>query len=129
MEHSHPTVLLVEDDPLLAMDVEAVLRGAGYEVLGPAGSAADALSILREETPDVAILDIHLGGETAFAVFDDLDGRGRPFIILSGHSRQVVPPRHARRPFLQKPCDARLLLRTLSTALGEGSQNIASAIG
>jgi CheY-like chemotaxis protein len=56
MEHSHPTVLLVEDDPLLAMDVEAVLRGAGYEVLGPAGSAADALSILREETPDVAIL-------------------------------------------------------------------------
>jgi DNA-binding NtrC family response regulator len=129
MEEMRPTVLIVEDDPLLAMDVETLLSGAGYRIIGPAESCAHALSILRHEAPDVAVLDLNLCGEMAFAVFDTLEKAGRPFIIVSGHSRQIVPARHSRRPFLQKPCDANLLLRTLSAALLNGATGISPGIG
>jgi DNA-binding response OmpR family regulator len=128
MQGGHPTVLLVEDDPLVAMDVETVLAEAGYRVIGPADSCAHALSILRQEKPDVAILDLNLRGEMAFAVFDRLDETGRPFIIVSGHSRQVVPARHARRPFLQKPCDNGVLLKTLCAVLRGGWTEISAGI-
>jgi DNA-binding response OmpR family regulator len=128
MKGGHPSVLLVEDDPLVAMDVETTLAGAGYRVIGPAESCAHALSILRHEAPDVAILDLNLRGEMAFAVFDHLDETGRPFIIVSGHSRQVVPARHARRPFLQKPCDSAVLLKTLCAVLRGGWTEISAGI-
>jgi DNA-binding NtrC family response regulator len=129
MECAHPTVLLVEDDPLVAMDVERVLADAGYRVIGPAGNSADALSILRREAPDLTILDLNLHGEMAFAVFDHLDEAGRPFIIHSGHSQQVVPARHARRPFLQKPCDEDMLLRAVHAAIGDEGTKLSAAAG
>jgi len=128
MEEAQRTVLLVEDDPLVAMDVERVLAGAGYRVIGPAGNCAEALSILRESEPDLTILDLNLHGEMAFAVFDQLDAAGRSFIILSGHSRQVVPPRHARRPFLQKPCDEGALLRTVDAVIGGDGKRVSTAV-
>jgi DNA-binding response OmpR family regulator len=127
MECAHHTVLLVEDDPLVGMDVERVLADAGYRVIGPAGNSADALAILGRESPDLTILDLNLHGEMAFAVFDVLDEAGRPFIILSGHSRQVVPSRHARRPFLQKPCDDRVLLRAVHAAIGDQARKVSAA--
>jgi DNA-binding response OmpR family regulator len=129
MERAHPTVLLVEDDPLVAMDVERVLADAGYRVIGPAGSSADALSILRKAVPDLTILDVNLHGEMAFAVLDHLDEADQPFIILSGHSRQVVPARHARRPFLQKPCEEGLLLRAVDAAIGDHRKRLLATAG
>jgi DNA-binding response OmpR family regulator len=126
---TQPAILLVEDDPLLAMDVETVLAAAGYRVIGPARTSADAVSILRHQTPDLTILDLNLGGEMVFPVFDYLDRAGTPFIILSGHSRQLVPPRHAKRPFLQKPYSQGTLLQMVRTMLHEGPENISSAVG
>jgi DNA-binding response OmpR family regulator len=129
MERAHSTVLLVEDDPLVAMDVERVLADAGYKVIGPAGSSADALSILRKVAPDLTILDVNLHGEMVFDVFDHLDEAGQPFIILSGHSRHVVPRRHARRPFLQKPCEDGLLLRAVDAAIGDERNKLSATAG
>jgi DNA-binding response OmpR family regulator len=129
MVETPPTVLLVEDDPLVAMDVEMVLTGAGYRVIGPAGSCTAAVSILREQAPDIAVLDLNLRGEMAFALFDRLADDRRPFVILSGHSRQVVPARHARRPFLQKPYAAAVLLRTIHAALAEHGKETLPAAG
>jgi CheY-like chemotaxis protein len=58
-------VLVVEDEFLIAMDLEAMLRGHGWRVLGPAATVAEALRLLDGgETPDVALLDVNLRGRT-----------------------------------------------------------------
>lgn len=54
-------VLVVEDEPMIALDVELALQEAGYRVLGPVPSGNEALDILRKQRPDVAVLDIFLG--------------------------------------------------------------------
>ena len=110
-------ILVVEDEPLLAMDVEMVLANAGFRVVGPAGTCARALDLVRDEPPDLTILDLNLGTELAFPVFDRLDEAGIPFIILSAHSREIVPARYRDRPFLQKPYRIPTLLRMIDETL------------
>jgi DNA-binding response OmpR family regulator len=114
---AHESVLLIEDEPLLAMDVEMTLSAAGYRVVGPAQTNAAALAMLRAERPDLIILDLNLGAEMVFPVFDYLDVLGTPFIIVSGHSRHLIPTQHRDRPFLQKPYDTADLLRMVHETL------------
>jgi len=117
MDGSATSILVVEDEPLLAMDVEMVLRNAGFRVVGPAGTCARAIALLREATPDLAILDLNLGPELALSVFDCLERSGIPFVVLSGHSRQMIPAQFQDRPFLQKPYEIPTLLRMVDEAL------------
>ena len=117
MDELRRCILVVEDEPLLAMDVEMVLGNAGFRVVGPAGTCARAIDLLRDEPPDLTILDLNLGTELAFSVFDHLDEAGIPFIILSAHSRQMVPARYQDRPFLQKPYRIPALLRMIDEVL------------
>jgi DNA-binding response OmpR family regulator len=113
----HRSILVIEDEPLLAMDVENSLSAAGFGVIGPAGTIAEALPLLRDRRPDLAILDLNLGGEMVFAIFGQLETAGTPFIILSGHSRKMVPERYRNRPFLQKPYVMSMLLRVIHDVL------------
>ena len=115
------SILVVEDEALLAMDVEMVLRNAGFRVVGPAENSARAMAILREETLDLTIVDLNLGAELAFSVFHRLEESGVPFIILSGHSRQMIPERFRDRPFLQKPYQIPTLLRMVREVLSDSS--------
>ena len=55
-------VLVVEDEVLIAMDLQLLLQRNGWRVLGPAATVAEALRLLRGETPDVALLDVSLSG-------------------------------------------------------------------
>src|SRR5262245_12238029 len=119
MDELHPCILVVEDEALLAMDVEMVLRNAGFRVAGPAGTCARAMDILREDTPDLTILDFNLGTELALSIFNCLEERGIPFIILSGHSQRMIPPQYQDRPFLQKPYQIPTLLRMVDQTLEE----------
>jgi DNA-binding response OmpR family regulator len=109
----HRSILVIEDEPLLAMDVESSLSAAGFRVIGPAGTIAEALPLLRDEHPDLAILDLNLGSEMTFSVFDRLDAAGTPFIVLSGHSHRMMPERYRGRPFMQKPYLMATLLRMI----------------
>jgi len=114
---SQRSVLLVEDEPLVALDVEMALTRAGFRVLGPAPTTATALSVLRSENPDLTILDLHLGDGMAFPILDFLAETGRLFVILSGHSRHVVPLPHRDRPYVQKPHQEQALLQVVEAAL------------
>ena len=58
-----PAVLVVEDEFLIAMDLECLLERNGWRVLGPAATVKEALRLLDGETPDVALLDVNLRGE------------------------------------------------------------------
>ncbi len=124
----HRSILVVEDDPLLAMDLEWTLKQAGFAVIGPAITTTEAFDLLRAHSPDLIILDLNLGGEMAFPVADHLANTGIPFLILSGHSRRMMPAQHRNWPFVQKPYVAATLLRKVRAMLNAtGSQAMPGA--
>jgi CRP-like cAMP-binding protein len=79
-----PSVLLTEDDALIGFDLCDALEGAGYRVLGPAVTAAEALSLLDRETPVLAVIDIMLEDGPCVELARDLRQRGVPFLVHSG---------------------------------------------
>ncbi len=79
-------ILLVEDEYLSAMAIEALLLDLGCEIVGPAGSVDQALEALREATIDGVLLDLNLRGERSDPVAAALMDRGIPFIVLSGYA-------------------------------------------
>ena len=111
-------VLVVEDEFLIAMDLELLLQEHGWRVLGPAATVAEALRLLQGETPDVALLDINLQGELVTPVAEELRARSVPFVLASaydGHKLGVVAL--AEAPSIGKPTDERRLLAALRQAV------------
>ncbi len=106
-------VLLVEDEPVIAMDLEMILRDAGYVVVGPATRLAQAMRMAEEEALDGAVLDINLNGERVFGVADVLARRNVPFVFVTGYDRSILPDGLARRPLVRKPYAARSILAKL----------------
>jgi DNA-binding response OmpR family regulator len=97
-------VLVVEDEPIIALDIRRQLAHAGFEVLGPATSLANALSFITEPGCDVAVLNVNLGNETSEPIARKLRASGKPFVVLSGCSRDDLPPSFSGATFLTKPC-------------------------
>lgn len=80
---SKKKILVVEDEILLAMELEDALRDGGFDVVGPAGSVAHALALLRKQPPDAAVLDVTLAGEKVTPVATLLKSLGIPFVLAS----------------------------------------------
>ena len=97
------SVLIVEDETLIAMDLQDMLEDAGYRVIGPVGSVAAALQLLGSERPDLALLDVNLGGENVFKVASELATGPARIVFLTGHSEQHLPEEHRHRPLVTKP--------------------------
>lgn len=113
-------VLIVEDEMFVALDHEATLRGVGCTGLATAATIRSALEKIRSWHPNIAILDLNLHGEHTFPVADALDDADVPFVIVSGHSRRILPARHEARPFLDKPSRPHVLVQALQEALDAG---------
>jgi CheY-like chemotaxis protein len=95
-------ILVVDDEPLIALTVSDWLTDLGHDVVGPAGDLSDALTLC--ETPlDAAILDVSLGARTTEAVATRLAERGLPFAVASGHDVGSTPAAFARGLPLPKP--------------------------
>jgi CheY-like chemotaxis protein len=97
------SILIVEDEPLIAMMLEDFLDSLGHRVVGTVESVADAIAMIDEGGFDVAILDIHLKGENAWPVADRLAADGTPFVLATGGHIEPPPPQHADAPVLAKP--------------------------
>jgi DNA-binding NarL/FixJ family response regulator len=111
-------VMIVEDEFLVAMELESELMDQGCVVIGPAGRAAPALALLEDEAPDAVLLDLNLDGETPTALAEALQRRHVPFIVVSGYgSRHQEPPILRDAPRLQKPVRQRELLAALARAM------------
>jgi CheY-like chemotaxis protein len=110
-------VLIVEDDPIIAMTQKMTLEEAGCSVLGPAPNVEQALLMIGTQSIDLALLDINLNGEKVYPVADALAKLGVPFVFLTGYGDEMLPPAHRRRRCLTKPCDEDDLLRVLCEAL------------
>jgi CheY-like chemotaxis protein len=97
------SILIVEDDVLLATDLTVFLRGLGVSIAHAAPSNPAALSALVHYVFDAAVLDVNLQNEWVFPVANALRDREIPFLFLTAYSPDSVPADHRHRPFLQKP--------------------------
>lgn len=106
------TVLIVEDEFLIALDLQMMMEGHGWRVLGPAASVRDALGFLNDELPSLGLLDVNLGAELVTPVAEALKLRGVPFIIASAHDKpeQYGGDVLAGAPNAGKPTSERRLL-------------------
>ena len=108
-------VLILEDEPIIAIDLELELEDAGA-VVARAETTAEARSVIREALPDAAVLDYSLmSHRTAEPVAEELDKRGAPYIFYSGDlDRHGEAISRFGRPVIAKPAPARDVLDALA---------------
>jgi CheY-like chemotaxis protein len=100
-------VLIVEDDPIIAIDFEDRLLGFGVTSVRTVGSVAQALQAITARAPDFALLDVELIREKSFAIADRLVALKIPFVFVTGYGAETsIPPQFSARPRLQKPCSS-----------------------
>jgi DNA-binding response OmpR family regulator len=116
-EFADCNVLIVEDDILVALDLEKVLDEAGCVVVGVVPSVDRALAKIDNNRLDAVLLDVKLGGELVLAVADRLLADGVPFIFVTGEPSSL-PERYWNRPVLHKPYQPAAVLAALATVMG-----------
>ena len=97
------SILLVEDEPLIAMDGEAIVLSLGAARVTTARSVTDALQAIDGHTFHAAILDLQLGTETSVPLAERLQDLGVPFGFLTGYSGDAIPDPFKDRPVAAKP--------------------------
>jgi CheY-like chemotaxis protein len=107
-------VLLVEDEPLVAMMLADMLSELGHVVDGPHSRVKEAMASARNGDIQAGILDVNLGGESIYGVAEVLNSRGIPFVFITGYSAESIDRRFADVPVLQKPIERQKLQAVLS---------------
>ena len=112
-------VLIVEDDPIIALDFEDTILGFGVKTVRTAGSVARALDMIANRTPDFALLDVGLVREKSFAIAERLDALKVPFVFVTGYGAHgAFPAAFAGKPTLTKPCSTDALQAMLKWRAG-----------
>jgi CheY-like chemotaxis protein len=97
-------VLIVEDDPIIALDFEDTLLGFGVKTVRSAASVAKALDLIEQRPPEFALLDVSLIREKSFAVAERLAALKIPFVFVTGYGSDArLPAAFANQPRLPKP--------------------------
>jgi CheY-like chemotaxis protein len=115
-----PRVLVVDDEPLIAMMVEDWLLELACEPVGPAGSAEDALALIAGGPLDAAILDVSLRGHDSFAVAAALRERAVPFVFATGHGRDRIAEPFRDTPTVLKPYNFESVRKAIASMLAPG---------
>lgn len=102
-ERAQPRILIVEDEPLIALMLTDMLAELGFNVAASVAQVAEALAFLADEQVDIALLDVNIGAQKIDPVADLLAARGTPFIFTTGYGSTGVPANHVGRAILQKP--------------------------
>ena len=97
------SILIVEDEPLIAMMLEDFIESLGHEVRGPCESVTEALAAVEVDGFDLAILDVNLKGESVWPVAARLREQAIPFVLASGGHVDPPPPEFANVPMIDKP--------------------------
>ena len=103
-EAARRRILVVEDEMLIAMLVEQMVEDLGYDVVGPALTVDEALSLIGREVFDCAVLDMNLGhGISSTPVAEALRAKGVPFLFASGYGSRGTVENLSSAPVLNKP--------------------------
>ncbi|MBQ0819924.1 response regulator [Microvirga sp. HBU67558] len=117
--------MIVEDQALIGMSLEAFLEDAGFAVAGVFMSNVDALKWLESDAPDIAILDIMIKDGTSLEIARALRNRGVPFTVYSGlPAKADCPPELRNVPWLEKPVSRETLIGVLGRLIGPGDNEI-----
>lgn len=98
-------VLVLEDEILVTWHIEEILTQLGCRAVGPASRVPAALELVRQETFDVALLDIKVNGAESFPVGHELLRRRIPFLFMTGYHASELPAAFKAVPCLEKPFD------------------------
>ncbi|MBT2188045.1 response regulator [Sphingobium nicotianae] len=97
------TILVVEDEPIIALNTEMMLSTIGFENVEVVGSVAEAMALIDRLSIEFAILDFSLGSETSIPVAVRLCEEKVPIVITTGFEEVDLPPACAGTPILRKP--------------------------
>jgi CheY-like chemotaxis protein len=112
-------VLIVEDNMIIALDLEETILCLGVQTSRTAATVAEALQFIAQRAPDFALLDIGLRDETSLPVADRLDALQVPFAFLTGYGARAAPlPRYGDRPKIEKPFSRAALAEVLANWRG-----------
>ena len=111
------SIMLVEDEPLIAMMLEDMISGIGHSIVGPFSRISDALASLETTKLSGAVLDLNLNGELTYPLADALRERGVPLIFISGYDSAAVDARYSSVPLLRKPFDKKSLVNTFTSVI------------
>ena len=110
-------ILVIEDEPLVAMDVESTLATAGCKVVGPAATLERAKLLIEESDCDAVLLDVNLAGQPVDELATLLTRKNRPFAFVTGYGREALPSGFRGAVVLGKPFGADQLLATVEVLL------------
>jgi two-component sensor histidine kinase/DNA-binding response OmpR family regulator len=116
-------ILLVEDETLIAMMMEGLLRELDLEVIGPFGTVDEALEAITRDTVDAALLDINLGGEMAYPIAQLLQAKNVPFVFMTGYGSETIAAPFSSVRVFQKPLEREVLRDLFATHAGRSSRN------
>ncbi|HEX8365769.1 response regulator [Allosphingosinicella sp.] len=111
-------ILIVEDEPIVAIALQDMLEDLGYEVAGPAFRVAAALALAGEGGFDAAILDVNMGDGESYCVADRLKAAGIPYLFATGYGREGLAAGHADAVVLRKPYRETDVAAALQALLG-----------
>jgi CheY-like chemotaxis protein len=111
------SLLVAEDEYIIAVDLAQSLEHLGVNVIGPAASVREALELVEiSDHIDGAVLDVNLREERVYPVADVLISRKIPFIFASGYDAAEIPENYAAVPRCEKPVNIAHLVRLLAAA-------------
>ena len=117
-------VLIVEDDPIIALGFEDTILGFGVKTVRTAGNVASALKMIADRLPEFALLDVSLVREKSFAIAERLEALKIPFVFVTGYAPDLrLPAAFASTPRLPKPCSSDALLAMLRRRTGGGKKS------
>jgi len=106
-------IIIIEDEPLVAMDLESTLTGAGCDVIGSAGTLDKARSLISQAEYDAALLDVNLAGQPVDELAAALTKKNTPFAFVTGYGREGVPRGFQDAVLLKKPFSQDQLLAVM----------------
>jgi DNA-binding response OmpR family regulator len=113
-------VLVVEDEFLVALQIEDDLLSAGYTVIGPFTSLSASIAASRTERFEMATLDLNLRGEYVYPLIDELVERKIPVLLLTGYTAFDLPERFRSLPRLAKPFEGTQLVEKVRSLFSAG---------
>jgi DNA-binding response OmpR family regulator len=106
-------LLVVEDDYLVAADMCSSLRRRGADIMGPVANVRRGRELVRQQRPDVVLLDVNLNGHLAFDLAHELESEGIRTIFTTGYDVAFLPDSLRGSPCLQKPVNLRALVQLI----------------
>ena len=110
-------IMIVEDEPLVAMDMQSMLSAAGCQVIGPAGTMDEAKRLLAAGGCDAALVDVNLKGEPIDELLSVLRQEGVPFAFVTGYGPKVLSRTFQETVTISKPFSAEQLLAVTEVVL------------